>query len=46
MQWKLTRALALSGAAETSEDFDSDNDYLEGEEDVLVQQEEEDEDNK
>ena len=46
MQWKLTRALALSGAAEAPEDFNSDDDDREGGEDVLVQREEKDEDNK
>ncbi|GLA66480.1 hypothetical protein AtubIFM55763_010978 [Aspergillus tubingensis] len=44
--WKLTRALALCGAEEAPEDLYTDHNKVEGKEDVLVRQEEEDEENE
>ncbi|RAK91115.1 hypothetical protein BO79DRAFT_215484 [Aspergillus costaricaensis CBS 115574] len=46
MQWNLTRALALCGAGEAPEDLYTDHNKVEGKEDVLVRQEEEDEENE
>ncbi|PYH39199.1 uncharacterized protein BO87DRAFT_382262 [Aspergillus neoniger CBS 115656] len=42
----LTRALALCGAGEAPEDLYTDHNKVEGKEDVLVRQEEEDEENE